>query len=117
MIDKRQEEASRIKALLPQVAFVYFNSEQLWMIYLGLDRLDLVEPLQAAVKGLASQIRGYGEECLGWEKLDEDYLEEDAPEPLLAIKPQNFSMGYEAITERVDGKWRNIITQPRAIEG
>jgi len=37
-----------------------FNVGQLWSLYIGLRRLELVEPLQSAVQQLAEQLYQYG---------------------------------------------------------
>jgi len=74
--NRYQEEASRIMSPLAWSALGYYNSEQLRAIYLGLDRLKLVQPLQGAVKELASQILIYGVIVHDWADTNADYLDE-----------------------------------------
>jgi len=56
-MEKLQAEATDIKKPLGDSFFDGMNEWQAWYIYLGLSRLELVDPLAPAVRNLASRIR------------------------------------------------------------
>ncbi|KKN72354.1 hypothetical protein LCGC14_0411810 [marine sediment metagenome] len=62
------EEAAQIKLPVSDETLSQFNEDQLWAIYLALDRAakGLVKELGQADKVLAQQFYSYGKRKLGW---------------------------------------------------
>jgi len=67
-----EEEVSELKEPLGDIELDAFNEWQLWYIYIGLSRLDLIPELKEGTDTLAGMIKDFGERRLGWLKDEEE---------------------------------------------
>lgn len=70
MKENIKEEAIEVQKEVSDDTFAGFNEEQLWAIYVALERVQrtFVKPLAMANKSLAGQFRTYGEKKYWWAK-------------------------------------------------
>ena len=66
--DELKAEALQLSQKITQGIWGKFNETQLWYLYLGLSRLNLVPELKVGTERLANQIREYGKKKFGWQE-------------------------------------------------
>jgi len=64
--EKIRDEVAELKEFIPDSTLAPFRPWQLWYIYQGLERLDLIPELKEGTSALAETIRSYGEREWDW---------------------------------------------------